>query len=71
MTPTLVVVPVEKLQLFLKDSDEKQVNVLHMMQLQNKEFQATLTDIYRHSTHPSDKDPNFPSWSGEAATVLL
>ena len=24
-----------------------------------------------HFTHPGDKDPNFPSWNGEAATVLL
>ena len=71
MTSTLAVVPVEKLQLLLKDSGDKQVNVLHTMQLQNKKFQATLTDLYRHFPHPSDKDPNFHSWSGEAATVLL
>ena len=71
MTLTPAIIPVEKLQTILNDSGEEQVNVLHAMHLQNKEFQFTLTDLYRHFHHHSDKDPNFPPWSGDSSKVLL
>jgi len=65
------IVQLDKLQLIMRDSGDKQFNVLETMQKQNKELQSTLTDLHRSFPHPTDKDPYFSAWSGDTSKVLL
>ena len=71
MTSTPAIIPVQKLQIILNDPGDKQVNVIHAMHLQDKEFHSTLNYLYRHFPHQNDKDPNFPQPSGDSTKVLL